>query len=204
MVRYIIRLASQNWEWNTLSRSIFGSTIRPTYPDDKNPLDEGEAEATDGPVASCDGIGQAEGQAEPDPVEQEGHWRDRHWAGHSYFLLHVKRYICEVFYFENSFFLSWTHWKRPTWRFHHSQPEADRRHWSRLWEGIRRPAVGTSDGDTEHVWLRMSTHEYTFLTSLARSFEGIASLMMPSSWNTFVLSSRLFTSECKEMCIFNI
>lgn len=44
-----------------------------TYPDDKNPLDEGKAEAADGSVASCDGIGQTEGQAEPDPVEQEGH-----------------------------------------------------------------------------------------------------------------------------------
>lgn len=72
------------------NRSIFRSTWRQTYPDDKNPLDEGEAEAADGPVASCDGIGQAEGQAEPDPVEQEGHWMDRRWPGHSYFSLHVK------------------------------------------------------------------------------------------------------------------
>lgn len=45
-----------------------------TYSDDKNPFDQGEAEATDGSVAPCDGIGQTEGQAEPDPVEQEGHW----------------------------------------------------------------------------------------------------------------------------------
>lgn len=48
-----------------------------TYSDDKNPFDQGEAEATDGSVAPCDGIGQTEGQAEPDPVEQEGHW----WGG---------------------------------------------------------------------------------------------------------------------------
>lgn len=44
-----------------------------THPDDKNPLDEGKAEAADGSVASRDGIGQTEGQAEPDPVKQEGH-----------------------------------------------------------------------------------------------------------------------------------
>lgn len=61
-------LASRDWEWRTW---------RPTYPDDKNPLDEGKAEAADGAVASRDGIGQAEGQAEPDPVEQESHWRDK-------------------------------------------------------------------------------------------------------------------------------
>lgn len=44
-----------------------------TNPDDENPLDEGKAEAADGSVAPCDGVGQAEGQAEADPVEQEGH-----------------------------------------------------------------------------------------------------------------------------------
>lgn len=45
-----------------------------TYPDDKNPFDERKAKATDGAVAACDGVGQTEGQAEADPVEQEGHW----------------------------------------------------------------------------------------------------------------------------------
>lgn len=44
-----------------------------TYPDDKNPLDEGKAKAADGSVAACDGVGQTEGQAEPDPVKKEGH-----------------------------------------------------------------------------------------------------------------------------------
>lgn len=44
-----------------------------TYPDDENPFDEGKTKAADGSVASCDGVCQAEGQAEPDPVEQEGH-----------------------------------------------------------------------------------------------------------------------------------
>lgn len=44
-----------------------------TYPHDKNPLDEGKPEAADGAIASCDGVGQTEGQAEPNPVEQEGH-----------------------------------------------------------------------------------------------------------------------------------
>lgn len=47
-----------------------------TYPHNENPLDEGKAEAADGPVAPRDGVGQTEGQAEPDPVKQEGHWRD--------------------------------------------------------------------------------------------------------------------------------
>lgn len=45
------------------------------YPDDEDPLDEGEAEAADGAVAAGDGVGQAEGQAEAYPVEEEGHWR---------------------------------------------------------------------------------------------------------------------------------
>lgn len=47
-------------------------------PNDENPLDEGQAEATDGTVASCDGIGQTEGQAEANPVEQEGHEEGQH------------------------------------------------------------------------------------------------------------------------------
>lgn len=48
-------------------------SLRQTYPDNEDPFDEGEAEAADGAVASRDGVGQAEGQAEPDPVEEEGH-----------------------------------------------------------------------------------------------------------------------------------
>lgn len=44
-----------------------------THPDDENPLDEGQAKAADSSVASCNGVGQTEGQAEPNPVEQEGH-----------------------------------------------------------------------------------------------------------------------------------
>lgn len=44
-----------------------------TYPHNENPLDEGKAEATDGPIAPCNGVGQTERQAEPDPVKQEGH-----------------------------------------------------------------------------------------------------------------------------------
>lgn len=47
-------------------------------PDDKNPLDEGKSEAADSSIASCDGIGQTEGQAEPNPVEQEGHEKSQH------------------------------------------------------------------------------------------------------------------------------
>lgn len=47
-------------------------------PDDENPLDEGEAEAADGAIASGDGVGQTEGQAEADPVEQEGHEKGQH------------------------------------------------------------------------------------------------------------------------------
>lgn len=49
------------------------TNIKKTYPDDENPLDEGQAEAADGSIASCNGVGQTERQAEPDPVEQEGH-----------------------------------------------------------------------------------------------------------------------------------
>lgn len=60
------------WILSTLSKPCLKNTC--TYSDDKNPFDQGEAEATDGSVAPCDGIGQTEGQAEPDPVEQEGHW----------------------------------------------------------------------------------------------------------------------------------
>lgn len=48
-----------------------------THPDDENPLDEGQAKAADSSVASCNGVGQTEGQAEPNPVEQEGHWEDK-------------------------------------------------------------------------------------------------------------------------------
>lgn len=44
-----------------------------TYSDDENPLDEREAKAADGPVSAGDGVGQAEWQAEPNPIEQEGH-----------------------------------------------------------------------------------------------------------------------------------
>lgn len=59
---------------STLSKPCLKNSNMCTYSDDKNPFDQGEAEATDGSVAPCDGIGQTEGQAEPDPVEQEGHW----------------------------------------------------------------------------------------------------------------------------------
>lgn len=45
------------------------------YPNNENPLDEGEAKAADGTVASCDGVGQTEGQTEANPVEEEGHCR---------------------------------------------------------------------------------------------------------------------------------
>lgn len=44
-----------------------------THPDDEDPLDERQAKATDGAVAPSNGVGQTEGQAEADPVEQEGH-----------------------------------------------------------------------------------------------------------------------------------
>ena len=63
------------WGWSG------GEVIPPgqwqRYPDDQDPLDKGQSEATDGAVASCDGVGQAEGEAEADPVEQEGHCRGR-------------------------------------------------------------------------------------------------------------------------------
>lgn len=47
------------WEW--------------AYPDYENPFDEREAKPTDGAVATRNGVGQAEGQAESDPVKEEGH-----------------------------------------------------------------------------------------------------------------------------------
>lgn len=64
------------------SQNLHSETVRyvsrhQTYPDDEDPFDEGKAEATDGAVASRDGVGQAKGQTEADPVEQEGHWRER-------------------------------------------------------------------------------------------------------------------------------
>lgn len=34
-----------------------------------------------------------------------------------------------------------TYWKRPTWKFHHCQHAADRRHWNHLWGGTRHPNV---------------------------------------------------------------
>lgn len=69
------------WTLSTLSKPCLKNSNMCTYSDDKNPFDQGEAEATDGSVAPCDGIGQTEGQAEPDPVEQEGHWwGGEHWT----------------------------------------------------------------------------------------------------------------------------
>lgn len=46
-----------------------------SYPDYEDPLDEGEAEAWDGPVAARRRGGQTERQEETDPVEQECHWK---------------------------------------------------------------------------------------------------------------------------------
>lgn len=45
-----------------------------TYSHDQDPLNEGQAETGDGAItARCWG-GQAEGQEETDPVEEESHW----------------------------------------------------------------------------------------------------------------------------------
>lgn len=46
------------------------------YPDYEYPFDEGQAEPWDGPVAPGCWGGQAEGQEEADPVEQECHWSE--------------------------------------------------------------------------------------------------------------------------------
>lgn len=47
-------------------------------PDNKNPFDEGEAKAGDGPIASGRRSGQTERQEKADPVEQEGHEESEH------------------------------------------------------------------------------------------------------------------------------
>lgn len=43
------------------------------YPDYENPFDERQAKPTDGAIATRNGVGQAKGQAESDPVKEEGH-----------------------------------------------------------------------------------------------------------------------------------
>lgn len=48
-----------------------------TYPDNEDPFDERQAEATDGAIAPRNGVGQTEGETEADPVEEEGHWREQ-------------------------------------------------------------------------------------------------------------------------------
>lgn len=70
-------LNSSKCSQNSPTKTVRRVSGHQTYPDDEDPLDEGKAEAADGAVASGDGVGQAEGQTETDPVEEEGHWRER-------------------------------------------------------------------------------------------------------------------------------
>lgn len=48
-----------------------------SYPDNQDPLNQGEAKPRDGAVAAGCWSGQAKRQEEADPVEKESHWNER-------------------------------------------------------------------------------------------------------------------------------
>lgn len=48
--------------------------LNSSYPDNKNPFDEGQAKSRDGPVSASSWCRQTERQEEADPVEEECHW----------------------------------------------------------------------------------------------------------------------------------
>lgn len=63
--------------FNGFESELWDSAVCILYPDNEDPFDEGESKARNCPVASSCRGGQAERQEEPDPVEQECHWRER-------------------------------------------------------------------------------------------------------------------------------
>lgn len=48
-----------------------------TYPDNKNPFDEGQAKARNGSISAGGWCRQTEGQEEADPVEEECHFNEK-------------------------------------------------------------------------------------------------------------------------------
>lgn len=65
-----IKLKGLDWA------GLGGVPLNGSYPDDKNPFDEGQTEAGDGSVSTGSWRCQTEWQEEADPVEEKRHWRE--------------------------------------------------------------------------------------------------------------------------------
>lgn len=60
--------------WLNFNHPVESWAVCGSYPDNKNPFDERQAKAWDGPVSAGGWCGQTERQEEANPVEEECHW----------------------------------------------------------------------------------------------------------------------------------